>query len=232
MNGNIFRLFFGDNSFNKDPLNIISIGIIAQRSNLKTQVAALTVLDGIISDSLYGNKIKKGSQYGGIIKALFESNGGKQKKLNPYIYDTFQCFIDHKEKMEINMMTLDEYIKDKQLLDLIANDLMEIKDKSDISLWISERKENLIKSRLFEIFENVNEIRIDVGLNRYPFSLLSFLSNIENSSIKKVTIMSYIAFKPLSLSSSFNEIRKKYKEKKYDIKIGGSSLTIESHKRV
>ena len=225
----IYRLFFGDNRFNNDPLNIISIRIIKHRSNLKNQVAAITVLDGIISDSLYANKIEEDSDYATIIKALFEDDD--RRKLDPYIYDTFQCFIDHKEKMEINMMTLDTYIKDKKLLQLITNDLLEVKNKLDISLWINnnDNKDNLIKRRLFEIFHNVKEIRIDVGLNRYPFSLLSLLSNIQNTSIQKVTIVSYNSFKPLSSSSYFDGIKEEYKTRQFGMNIAGSSLIIQSH---
>ena len=116
-----FRLFFGYRS----PLNIKSIRLIETRMNLESHIGAITALDCIISRNLYrDNAISEHSNYGTIIKNLFDNNDSSQStasniRFSPYIYQSFNCFIAHKEKIRICLMNVARYVKDRQLLQLL-----------------------------------------------------------------------------------------------------------------
>ena len=205
---NIFRLFFGDQY---QPLNITSIRIIETCSNLEKQISAITALDAIISNN--HNKVSKDSEYGPVLEELFSySLSSKQQRYNKYLYQTFQCFVNHKQKIEISIPYIDLCVKDKALRKVLFYDIVckkEDKDNPDISGWIDlNNKENLVKPDLFNIFKNIKEITIIASYGYYPCSLLLLSSIIQSTPATKVTI--YVRYeetwKAVASSSVFRSI--------------------------
>ena len=199
--------------------------MIENNLNLESQIAAITALDCIISNSLYeNNEISEDSTHCEIIKSLFDNNINPQtskdkNEVHQYIYQSFQSFVAHKEKIEIRMDCVDENLKEKELLQLLFDDFVKKEDKKDVSSWFAENgNENMIKYCLFEVFKNVKQIYIYERY--YPFSLLEFLSRIENTSINKVTI--YVRSdtrSSIQSSSYFDTIKSKYTAKQIEINI-------------
>ena len=92
---------------------------------LKQYVAAITAFDRIISDNVYeDNKIHSSCNYGKNIKDLFhyilDSKASNCKmELHPYIYQTFKCFIDHKQKIVINLSHFEMFVSDEIFRELL-----------------------------------------------------------------------------------------------------------------
>ena len=136
-----FRLFFGDNW----PLNIVSIRMIKNKMNLETYIGAITALDCIISGNLFkDNTIYEHSKYRNIIKSLFlyksdpELSSDNTMEFDPYIYQTFNSFICHKEQIVFEIENIRKYLKDKRLLQLLFYHSVKEKDDSmkRINSWI------------------------------------------------------------------------------------------------
>ena len=209
----IFRLFstFKDyhdsmEEFNSPgPLNIVSVRIMKDRMNLENQIAALSALDTMLSMNEDRDTINvQNPLIKPILKELFADispRPASERKLYPYIYDTFHCFRKHKTKIEIELGDLIELKKKdkKGLVDMLFYDLgylQRIQQNSWEKIEKSCNKEqiNLMRPCLFEIFGNVKEIYINAydldGAEYpcwYPFSLLSLLSIIGDT-VDKITI--------------------------------------------
>ena len=221
----IFRLFLGSDRV----LNITSIRIIQTNINLKTYIGAITALDSIISGNLsYSNPVSEDSKHCRIIKNLFNHASDAQLssldkiKILPYIMETFKTLIQHKEKIDVNIPNVHLYMKEKNLLELLFDDL--VRDgKEDIGSWIqSDAKTNLLKPAVFQIFHNVKELHIDARY--YPFSLSEFLSRIQDTSIDEVSID--IGNKDLA-GSNWKVIQDQYKEQQFDIDIHWWGINIK-----
>ena len=237
---NIHRLFFGD----KDPLIIISIIIIQSRSNLKGHIGAITSLDAIISDQLRRKYvISKRSGYDKIFAHLFDYCLGQEMemKFNEYLYRTFKCFVNHKDKIDIDMHCIDEYIEDKKVQNLLFYDIISFGmryDNKDISKWMdaNNNTQNLLKPIFFDVFKNVKEVKIKVDYlgtgSVYPFSLLSLLSIIQNTEVNKVLIYTeprpdLTIWESLFSISSFDSIVNNFKENQYGIKIDQTDIYVQ-----
>ena len=183
---NLCRLFFGDNDH---AINVSSIRIIEHNLNLESAIGAITALDNIISNKIYGriHTISSASGYGSKLSVLFDSalRGTKGKKLNQYVFDTFLCFAKNKTKIDINIDKLASYVQDKALVNLVFHEV----DKNDDETK-EENLKNLIRPQMFQIFDNVQEIAIDTG-GYYKFSASRFLSLIENTKINKASGISW-----------------------------------------
>ena len=190
--------------------------------NLEQYIGAITAFDSIISDNIDGsNEIPSESSSGSILSDLFKYYTGSKleeyKRTFPkYIYQTFNTFRKHKQKIKIDMDFINDYLHDKILLNLLFDNVVRDEDGS----WIEvDNKQNVLKSDVLELLQNVNRIEIDYAWN-YPFSLLQFLSNIENTSVTKVSI--WIGSKgvfELKSSTYFDKIRNDYKAKQFEIKL-------------
>ena len=108
-----------------------------------------------------------------------------------------------------------------------------------LPVWLSDtsNQQNLFQPLLFDTFKNVKEIGVDteekdaIDPRSYPFSLLSLLSMIHSTSIKKITIYgNKEIWSALFSSPSFNSIKNKYREHQFEMKIGGYS-TIKDCRR-
>ena len=157
--------------------------------------------------------------YGQIITDIIESSKENKNQFHPYIYDTFNCFRHDKKHIEVNIWGLGINVKTKGLFSLITPDFEKVNQYlPDISFWIDkDNKQNMINPDLFELFPNLNTISIN-ALD-YPFSLLSFLSLIRDTSIEKVKIWTGSENIPKLLSSDprYIEIKEKYNQEQYQI---------------
>ena len=213
--------------------------MIENKINLKKYVSALTVLDIIISGGRnLESAISEGAKHGATINTLFDHilNPGSESnkiKLHPYVYDTFRCFIDHKEEITIEMDEVWQplIVTDKELLDVLFHDVFYKEEyDEDVSSWIDkDGTDNLIKPALFQVFHNIKVVRFQAS--DFPFSLLGFLSTIENTSIEYIFIQ--IPSRGdlgsvIQASPSFVVIKDEYKAKGYNIEISEySSIHIE-----
>ena len=196
--------------------------------NLEQYIGAITSFDSIISNNLIYT-ISEESKYGSILSVLFkystDSNLEYSKITLPqYIYQTFNTFRKHKQKITIHMRCIHAYLKDKILLNLLFDNVVQEYNGS----WIEvDNKQNVIKSDVLELLQNVNQIEIKYAYY-YPFSLLQFLSNIENTSVNKVSIhIGKEGVSSLKSSTYFDEIRNKYKAKQFEIKLEGDYVNID-----
>ena len=202
------------NNIKGDSIKNQSFGCL----NLEKQITAITTLDNIITDNnvttLSGNK------YGQIISELIFK---RTSTFHPYLYKTFKSFTAHKKDIKIHIGKIDKYVFDKELKELLFYEIVENKDYGDINPWINDNNtDNLTKPILFNIFQNVKEVYINVHHGYYALSLLSLLDILQNTSINKVTInigwVKKVLLKSLSLCSSFGSIKHQYKSRHFRIK--------------
>ena len=211
-----FRLFYGDTR----PINITSIRIIEKCLNLESQIGVITSLDWIISNNLrYSNRISADSIVGAIIQELFDyivdsKSSMRKQQFDSYLYQTFNCFIDHKESIYLHMENIHNHVKDKKLLELLFYHID--KEEDGIGSWYKEgMKQNLLKPCVLQVLRNVKYIWIYA--HDYPFSLLEFLSTIQHTSVHKVEILVENILE--AISNDFDELKSKYAAKGFDVKI-------------
>ena len=156
------------------------------------------------------------------------------KQFDDYIYSTFNCFIQNKQQIILDLDRLNN--GDKKMRDLIMYPL----DGVDLSEGHKEKKRktkkfvNVFRSEIFGIFKNVKTIIIITtdpwGETSYSLSLSLLLSLIESTSLDKV-IVKAVTYKDwrdndkeynwiYSLwSSSCSIIKEEYDGKNYTISI-------------
>ena len=180
----LYRLFFGATS----PIDVVTIRMIEDNLNLQTLIGAMAALDNAMSGELgFGTTISESDEYGLKLGALFTYivSGKKEMKWNDYVYDTFRCFVENKVKMMIMIEDIARSIQDEKFLNLICYRL----DIDNKDIMSEKNMTNLIKPHIFEVFENVQEIRIHSA--QYTFSLLAFLSLLINTNINTVVILGF-----------------------------------------
>ena len=229
----IFRLFFGDPD-KIDPLVIASIRMVEDQINLESYVAAITALDNVLSNNLFNdNEITKDSKQGIIIKHLIKHHVNLQsttskRQLPSYVYQTFESFVNHKRKIDIDINNANTYIEDEELSEELFDNLAKgwRRDHS-VTAWVDAKSDkNLIKSSVLRMFINVKDVII-TGTYRNAFSLIGFLSRIQNTSIKNVTIHvepEVCSF--LKSSTEFKLIKTEYEAKKFNIKVDNDQVII------
>ena len=116
----IFRLFFGDiaNEYTNNPICVQTIRVIEDRSNLQKEVEAISKFDEVLTVNK-PPEISAQSQDGTTMREIIETTIENKHELHPYIHDTFQCFIDNKTHLQIDIYQAVENIKHKFLLSLI-----------------------------------------------------------------------------------------------------------------
>ena len=213
-------MFFGSSDYFQDqPLNTTTIRLISDRVNLNKQIKAITAFDNVITLT-NTPEISEDAGHGFIIRKLVESLKEKQYKFHPYVHDTFKCFCDNKKEIRITRY-LAENVKDQALSDVLIPELVQQEwyDEDDLSVWFGDNKtQNMINPMIFDLFQNLKEVYI-YG-EYHPFSLSSFLSMIQNTSIRKVTIeIEGFSIMITSTSAEYVELKTKYKEKQYEMEI-------------
>lgn len=229
-----FRLFFNDPGhleYNY-PLQIQSIRIISNYTNLEKQINAITALDNILSNNVRSdNSIQNGNNYGSIISELMNAKR-TTPIFHPYLYKTFAAFIAHKKEIKIRLFWIDRCVFDTTLENLLFYSIKEKEASHDISDWVSDTNtDNMMRPQVFQMFTDVREVYINllsgIGTRCYPLSLFSLLTVIEGTSVNKVTIYigSIIAY-ALSSSPSFLSIEQRFKSKQFAIIVDGMYLRI------
>ena len=114
-------------------------------------VKPITTFDQIISDSFH--RIEDNASYFSLISWLFGYclSGSLVEKVvcNTYILKSFQCFVNNKQEIRVDLDNLDKYCFNKGLLGLLFSKL--IKETS-----VKEKDQNLLKRNVLKVFENVD----------------------------------------------------------------------------
>lgn len=246
-----YRLFYDGGGYRSKVLDITSIRIIEENLNLEDSISAITALDNIISNNVFpNNRIPDGSNYGIIINQLLSqmmnkeaSNQESTLNIHPYLYTTFKCFIAYKKEISIHIDRINDYVKDKKLLNILFDDIVkektELRDKEFAEVHSDQ---NLIRPAVFSVFKNLEIVNIitasNLGYSIYPFSLLSFLDIIEQTKVNKISIRSnynydekfYPWLDDIETSSAFASVVAAYKMKKFDATIKRGSVTFTRYK--
>ena len=153
------------------------------------------------------NKISDNSADVEILSLLFSystsSSSKENLKINPYILNTFKCFVNHKQEIRIDIGLLDKYCFNKELLGLLFSKIV-----SDTNTKYEDQ--NLIKKQVLKVFGNVTSLYIQSY--SYSFSLLAFLSIIDGTNINKVEIYGKEWLPSIASSSSFSDICTEYQK--------------------
>ena len=170
-------------------MRITSIRLIDGTKNFQSIIGALYYLDLAIS-GLEMRGIKAGKKWIDIIKHLFNVRTSKKEqditKYDNYIYSIFNSFVKQKRKLKFNIYRLSGCNRD------FRNVIMGkfVKFDGSIKSMVNDRDNaNLPKKELFTIFDNVDEMELNLYHPDYlyPISLVSLLSIIKsNPSLQKV----------------------------------------------
>ena len=160
--------------------------MIESSKNYEDVFGAMCLLDQCLSNEKPEQKYISG-KYIKILRRLLDHklDEKEERKFDEYIYDTFDCYINHKQKFEINFDLVNS-VKNKDKLDklnVIFCSLVMKKDK----IRGKDDFANLLRKELFTIFTNVAEMRIDVN-EYWTISILELLSVIESTSLQQVRI--------------------------------------------
>ena len=184
-------------------LNIDNIRLTENSANLHKIISAITALDICISSE---HHIPSSYKHGKILSSLFNYilNDERNKNLNQFVYDTFDCFRYNKHQIRIDLPKLDEYNNndDGKLMDLIIYKLGGVIESADNE--INMNNINMLKPQLFKIFPNIDYVYINTcnvyGDKEYVICLSQLLSLIVETSVNKVKIL---AFSKSNSSSSW-----------------------------
>lgn len=215
ISGNVllYRLFFGYQNGSGDPLHIKSIRKVKSNMNLEEPIGAITALDSLLTADTTANSLKgMDNKKASIIKELIEYKliSGKKQIFDKYVYDTFECFINHKETISfIPYYFYEENMKDEKLLDLLIYEYKDTKRLTNVISWddVDDRR-NLMKPEIFQVFTNLKTINVSI---EYPVSLLALLSMIKDTSVENVA-MPVIASTLFPSSSVLKSIESEYKK--------------------
>ena len=147
-----------------------------------------------------------------IIKGLFDCILSGEKYVgHEYIWNIFNAFIDQKNTITINAMSMSPnlYIgqcRNEGLRKLILSDMLEGEDYSEDKY----KGKNLLRREILSIFKNVTYLTINCY--NHPISLKSLFSLINGTQIKKIDINGQDWVKKVTESSSFTNILSVYQQ--------------------
>ena len=238
------RLFIGYAGYGiqaeHDPFCISSIRLQSTSSNLVKVVKAITTLDRVISNNLVDSndlddRITDNPEHVSILSDLFSNylNNKNNKtiisnKTAKYIHDTFECFVNHKDRITMEIGHMDLECENKALLDLLFYPFVEEKrdDYNHDNDSEKYKNKNIPKKIMFDIFDNVTHLDISCmaikDRYQFPLSLLSLLSVINGTHVNTIQI-----YTPsddgwlVSLGSTplFMKIRNEYKKSNFTLKL-------------
>ena len=188
----VYRLFFGGSKC----LGIESIRLMKENRNYRHIIKALLALDAMVSGQTMDQELFRGitNKDVELLKHLYDHYSLKSdnKKYDDYIYRTYNCFIRHKQHIDINLFNL-HHNRFRQGA---------IKVNEDLKNWIMNTTENggprrydgdltnLFKWQLFEIFNHATSIKFDLKCNdAFSISLESLLWTIQGSSVEKIHLI-------------------------------------------
>ena len=189
---------------------IESIRLLKSQKNLRFIVNLLYVLDGIISNGwIHPNMWKKiDKMHIKVLQHLMKYEGfGDENQdksvmdLDPYIYESWGCFIQSKQHLHIRLHALDmgTFIN-REMTDLIMHSI--VKDWE----WGNEARDagdmtNLIKAETLKVFKYTRQITL--RLSRFRISLQSLLSLIKHYNLERIDLV-------LGLQKDYDKLCKIY----------------------
>ena len=95
--------------------------------SLRDAIILITVLDNVISDGIaFEITVSSYGGYGKILGELFDDklqastdNAIRKRRFHSYVDDTFDCFVNHKREIKIDLNQCDSWVGDRKLLDLV-----------------------------------------------------------------------------------------------------------------
>ena len=177
-----------------------------------------SITSGIrVDDKLWNNMTKSDVN---ILSHLFDIYCSKEhnRKYDGYIYQTYQCFIKHKQQIHIRLFSIRNINEDMR--NLIMHPME--RDKESIGRICGDVT-NLFRKKLLEIFHYATKIVFDLSYVYdyvYRISLESLLSIIEKSSVEEIVLVlgyqedynKLCSIYPLS-----EELKERYNKAKYNI---------------
>merc|ERR1711971_437180 len=115
--------------------------------------------------------------------AVSEYLGVKSNGYHSFVNDTFRHFCARKTQIVLNLRWMDEYVKNKDFVSLVMNEMKRRRAYSDVS----GDAVNLMKPVLFELFGNVKELHI-VRAYCNAFDLGRLMQFVFPESVRTVTI--------------------------------------------
>ena len=216
----IYRLFIG--GFWR--IRVQSVRLLQTKQNFESFIQPLYYLDAMLTARANMNNLKPGKNAKEVIEHLFKWKLGQnpEPKMDNYLYETFEAFVRNKEHIMIDIEYL-SYAKES-MYKLIMHSIEKenkVKDDSDGT--------NLIRDELATIFQKAKTVHIDAGsaCDQCSFSLIGFLSVLQTSKWKKVTIKGkWIS--DLWKSSKRVSIEKQFGQKNYRTAYDQHCLIIDS----
>eukprot|EP01083_Nonionella_stella_P098876 278119_1 len=189
------RLFFGG----AWPIQIQSILIRSTKQNFGTFIRCLHYLDTMVTGgNMAGMKVTEDDVFNidCLINGILNAHG-TEKRVDDYIYSTFDAFRNAKKQIVLNLSQLNTWANKK-----VTDFFMHTVDKRDLRKEEESKREcndlnNLCKAEIFEIFKNVKRIVIvttDWNCYSYSISMAGLLSLINSVSLDKV-ILKAVAWK-------------------------------------
>ena len=207
-------------------LNINSIRLMETSLNLEKAISAITVLDVLISP---GSEQPSSYKHGKVLTSLFDYilHDKLDKKLNEYIYNTFNLFAKNKQKIYIDFPKLDAYNKneDGNLVNLLVDKIHAFDGNKEHGMNMDNI--NILRPEFFYVFPNINFVSITAWDmfedGHYVFSLSELLSLIQDTKLNTVRIESSEWMETLWESSSgiFIEM---YAKKNFNIRMDGEDI--------
>ena len=217
----IYRLYVGG----FQPIVVESIRVKHGNKNYKQFIKALCYLDASLTGASMG-ELDVGKKDIIIISSLFAwiKGGYTDKKLDEYIYKTFQAFINNKKQITIALDAL-SYAKNKDMIDLILYSLGKNWDHNNKKKKKNGNDQsNLLRTETILMFKNVTKVVIDTHMF-YCVSLTELLLLFSTTQIEQVIIKATTDFNNnswirilLGDSEKRIGITKQYKQKNLNIK--------------
>ena len=216
----ICRLFMGEIDSEKYPLTIKSIILQETSTNLESLMEPITILNNILTNNVYGgNEISNDSSYCQVLNSLFSSFLSEQQYTeNQYICNAINAFFVNKQEINIFFRHLMQYCHNKNLLNLIFGDLIEMSTKDwskKYDVMIQKKNQNLLRPIMLKLFKNVTYLHISCW--SFPLSMKALLKLITGTQIKKVEIYGKHWIRAVKAWPSLYNITKKFSDKNFDM---------------
>eukprot|EP01084_Bolivina_argentea_P297768 513047_1 len=194
-------------------MRIESVRVRSTKTNYEDIIYALFYLDQIINgDNVRVNNLKVSKFEILAVKHLFDRKIKPTEtaaKFDNYIYDTFATFAHHKTQITLNF-TCSAEDANSNFLDLFMHPRSrgtDFRKDNDCS--------NLLKSKIFQVFPNLNTLNIVTGYNHYSISMIALLSLLELGSLDKITVIAGSDSKENNWIYSLWHLHSKRLEKQY-----------------
>lgn len=206
---NLHRFFIAE-ADGTYPLTISSIRLQSTSRNLEALITPLTILDNILSDNVsMHDRIANNSKVVPVLRPLISSIISREEYLgNQYVWSTFNTFILNKREIEVDLMALNTFCQNEDLLRLIFFNL--VQGRGELP---KEENQNLLKPDILKLFKNVTYL--EINCTDYPLSLRKLLDLIKGTQITKVQINGQYWLSAVQKSYFFEDIVNEYEKSNF-----------------